>query len=755
MIWLVLAAVLVAPLTGFFGVPAHSALATPADPTALSDDEIILIESGGRIRIDDPHQEPGIRRVEWNSGSDTGWTNLTAGDFNGDGDAEIVAIRGGKIKAFDPVVQSGFQAVVFERDLDSGKTFRLIATGDFDGDDKDEIAVTHTDIGTNIQETLKIYDGGTNGTVWTITHTESFNALWQAMATGDINADGADDLAMVRNPSQAGKLLKVYSGRNWATLSSESYNFPWLALAVGNLSTQYTGHELALTRGGVLGERDSVILFRLVGSTMTNLVTNPNYRYYPYFTSLALGDLNGDGDKEVLLLRDPTQNNVALLVLNPAGQSMRSIQLAIGYGSSAWKQVRAGDLDADSREEIVVLRSDRYRVYGSPEANDSYTDTAGSFRVPAAGADTPAFAIANVDGPGQTLGPTLSVSPLTLSFDLEYGQTSPSQTVNITNSGTSDSIAWTAQVIDGTSWIVLNKTSGTTPGSLSVSANTTAVTPGTYTGKIRITGSGTNVSNSPQDITVNLTLRGLALSVSPLSLSYQVEYGQTASKTVTIGSAGGSSPIQWQAEILEGAAWLSMSATQGTSPSTVAVTVNSVAAGPGTHTGTIRIRALTAQVANSPQYITISLTVPDPGFLVTPTRLDFWQQVGDPAAPAQAVTVQHLTGPVHWAATAVSTDDWSRVATALAEGTANVSAQGVLLDGVEVLPPSWLHFTPDSGYSTQATITVSADATGLNAGLYQAVLLVVAEPGTSNRVYVVDVTFTLTEEAGYVPLLLK
>ena len=69
MIWLVLAAVLVAPLTGFFGVPAHSALATPADPTALSDDEIILIESGGRIRIDDPHQEPGIRRVEWNSGS--------------------------------------------------------------------------------------------------------------------------------------------------------------------------------------------------------------------------------------------------------------------------------------------------------------------------------------------------------------------------------------------------------------------------------------------------------------------------------------------------------------------------------------------------------------------------------------------------------------------------------------------------------------------------------------------------------------
>jgi hypothetical protein len=50
----------------------------------------------------------------------------------------------------------------------------------------------------------------------------------------------------------------------------------------------------------------------------------------------------------------------------------------------------------------------------------------------------------------------------------------------------------------------VTSTSGTTPGSVSVSINTTGLTAGTYTGSVTITSSG--ASNSPRIVSVTLTV---------------------------------------------------------------------------------------------------------------------------------------------------------------------------------------------------------------------------------------------------------
>jgi len=389
------------PLGSSFAVPADVMVSQPMAATA--DDEIILIESNGRLRVVDPHTELGIERVLWDSGADIGWTHVAAGDFNGDGDAEIVAIRGSTIKVFDPVVQSSFAPVVFERTLSGDRTFRLIATGDFDKDGRDELAVTHKDTRTGIRETLKVYDGGTNATAaeWRVAHESSYQAPWRAMATGDTNGDRADDLALVRNLTGAGKLLKICNGVKWTPLAEQSYGFDWLTLAIGNISSEYAGAEIALTRSGVMAALDSLILFRVSGSSFVDLTAEPNYRYFPHFTSMALGDLNGDGDEEIVLLRDPGVDKVSLLMVNPIGERMRAFEAAIGYGDRAWRQVRMGDLDADGRAEVVVLREDRYRIYEELGSNDSFKDTSGSFRVPPGDTDTPTLAIADVDAGAQ------------------------------------------------------------------------------------------------------------------------------------------------------------------------------------------------------------------------------------------------------------------------------------------------------------------------------------------------------------------
>ena len=98
--WVMLAilALMLAPFAGVPGVPASVAQADTTAPTdAPLDDEIIVITSTYQLRVDDPTTPTGYKPATWSSASvpgwESGWTVVAAGDFNGDGDAELVAAR--------------------------------------------------------------------------------------------------------------------------------------------------------------------------------------------------------------------------------------------------------------------------------------------------------------------------------------------------------------------------------------------------------------------------------------------------------------------------------------------------------------------------------------------------------------------------------------------------------------------------------------------------------------------------------------
>jgi hypothetical protein len=654
---------------------------------------------------------------------------------------------------FDPVVQPGRQPVTMEFNLAGGLVFRLVAVGDFDGDGRDEIAATHTAVGQDVQETLKVFDGGTSGTVWTVMHEESFNALWKDFSAGDMNGDGRDDLAGVRNVDLNPPLIKVWSGGAWGSLTQRLDNFPWFTVVLGNLSNTYAGQEMVLTRDQVLGQRNSVITFRLAGNALVNLVEGDSYLYYPPFTSVAVGDLNNDGDEEIVLLRDPLQNSVSLLVRNPVGAAMRTFQQTIGFGSTAWKLVRCGDLDGDGYDEIVVSRYDRYRIYNDPHLNDSYTDVLGGLYVNSTVGNWPSFAIGNVDGGGQASGPVLGVSPKTVAFDLEYGQASGTKSVSITNIGDGTAIAWQAAVVQGVSWLRIDKTSGNTPGTLGLSVDQAAVTPGSYAGKVRISSSSAGVTGSPQDVDVTLVVRGVSLSVSPKTMTFNVQYGSTPpSQSLTISSAGGSSVFNWEASVIEGAGWLTLSRTSGATPSTVQVSLDPLALAPGQHTGTIRVRSLDAQIADSPQFVTIIVNVQDSGLVVSPSSISLVQKEGAAGAPRQ-IQILRPGLPTDWVATALPAAQAEAVIQRLSAGEGEVTAAGVVLDGALLTPPEWLQFTPQQG-TTPNTMQVWSTAT--TAGQYGAVIMIVAtDPNTPNRVHVVDVNSLVVKGMGYLPLLFR
>ena len=354
--------IMLAPFVGVFGVPASAVQADAASPAvAPPDDEVIVITSAGQLRVDDPYTPPGYKPVSWNSGSDTGWTVVAGGDFNGDGDAELVAARGSFVKVFDPIVQPGRAPVAFTVDLGSQRNVRLLSTGDFDADGKDEFAVVNYVPGGSIQAALQIFDGVANATAgeWIQRNYAEYAIMFQDIGVGDFNADGADDLVLVRNPSQQSKLMMAWNVRNWSSIAQQGFNFSWLAVAGGNMSSATAGDEIVASRGDVLATLVSALIFRVSGSSFVDMLPNSNYKFYPYFTSVATGDLNGDADDEMLLLRDSgAASGTSLIMRNPFGAAMRDFQVAgIGGGTTAWRLVRTGDVDGDGLDEVVIILS--------------------------------------------------------------------------------------------------------------------------------------------------------------------------------------------------------------------------------------------------------------------------------------------------------------------------------------------------------------------------------------------------------------
>ena len=758
-------AIMLAPFAGVFGVPASAVQADTAAPAAALDDEIIVITSALQLRVDDPTTPTGYKPATWSStsepGWETGWTVVAAGDFNGDGDAELVAARNSELKVFDPIQQPGRARVNFSVNFGSGRNVRLLSTGDFDGDGKDEFAVIHWIPGSGNQARLVWYDGGTNATAneWIQRNSAEYGAMFQDMSTGDFNNDRADDLIMVRNVGNQ-RLVSAWNVKTWSTLAEGSYSRPWYAVAGGNLSSSNPGDEISLTRDGANAATEGLILFKVVSGAFADLAASSAWRWNPDFTSLANGDLNGDGDDEVVMLRDPVNPSTSLLMVNPAGAAMNSFEQPTGAGSTAFKIVRTGDTDGDGKDEIVILKGDRYRIYTDPNVGSQATETIGSFYAPSdpitgsSVSNLPYLAVANVDGPGVVAGPTLSVTPASLSFSLDCGDVSPLKPLSITNSGTGSSFAWQAQPIEdnGSGWLLLDTTSGTTPGTVNVRVRP-GIAKGSYTGKVRITTTDPAVQNKTVDVPVSYAALCSGFAVIPTTLNFNVPWGSTGSQSVKVSSAG---PTAWSAAVVPVApttscGWLTLGAMSGTTPSTVNVVANALTAGVGFKQCSIIFSAVDPSVPNSPQYVTVSLTVPDPGFAASPSQITLWQKI-DASTVTREVQIIRPSAPTAWTATALEGIAVTDLEDKLANGQASITDDGLVIDGV--LAPSllWLEFTPALG-TTPTTMTVSVKA-GTLAGTYHGRIFIVAAGFATQEVNVTTIVaddFPLT----FLPLVLN
>lgn len=291
-------------------------------------------------------------------------------------------------------------------------------------------------------------------------------------------------------------------------------------------------------------------------------------------SAAVLGSLPMNATTDVLLRldRNPVSETLTALVSIDGGQT--------------WTQVPGSVIQPLSNPRLGIVVGGNTSTTVFPPADLAFVE------------------VASVSMP---LPPTLAVSPASLSFSgIQDGPTPSSQTLTVSHiEGSGSGLNWTATV--NQPWLTVSPATGTTPDTGTVTVSTAGLVAGTYNGTITVSAPG--AANSPRTIPVTLTLTPPvppALAVSRTSVSFSGIAGgeNPPAQTFTITNTGGGS-LNWTAT--ENLPWLVVSPSTGTDSSTVTVTASTAGLTAGTYSGSITVASSGA--ANSPQVISVSLSV--------------------------------------------------------------------------------------------------------------------------------------------------
>jgi len=272
----------------------------------------------------------------------------------------------------------------------------------------------------------------------------------------------------------------------------------------------------------------------------------------------------------------------------------------------------------------------------------------------------------------------LVLLPDRISLSAERGAPDPAPITVLVN--TEDFITpWSAS--SGASWLKVTPGAGQTPGEVVVSLKTSNLQSGLYAAPITFL---------PGPKTLNVTLAvnepgtGGNLTVAPGQLTFYATQGEGNPAPLTISVSSIGSNVNWVAS--EPAPWLSINPVGGSTPDTLTATVDTSGLAPGRHETVITFEPGGIQV---PVSLELYSRPGESGLALIPSTLSFVATAGQPAPPAQQLTIQQAGGgAAAW--TAVTSANWVRLS-------------------------SYTGTTP-------ATIDVTVDPTGLPPGSYTATI---------------------------------
>ena len=724
---------------------------SPKSPVVGGDEELAYIDAAGFINIVDPLTASATPFYRSPTG---GYFDMVSLDVNGDGVNELLAITSSTAKLLVPS-NSGGTPPQFERSI-SGFHYISVSAGDFIPGDggRDEIVLQYTD---DTEYTVQIYDGNATGTAWNIVYNATFGGGWRRLRAGDIDGFAGDELIMVREGGD--NLIRIiqYTGPNvWTKLLSTTYDYPWLDLVTGNTHLDNGNiEEIIATRSGVYGNLYSFFDWQYYDGDLHPLDRS---KHYPYFFDIATGDVNGSGDDEVFLIRDPIDVTKSSLVGRNWGSDTMLNPWKLTLGRDL-QRIEMGDVDGDGKDEIVIAQSGSYRVYWSPDTDYNHSnDIPISLRKPVV------IQLGDFDGSG-LLPPRMYVSPLALGFTMTRGDAPPpAQTFEVTNIG--GGVISNVHVDTRTEWLEVTPFDAQPPATFTVRMKdeVSSMDAGTYDATITVTGVSPNgeVINGTQIVNVRLTITptGPMLEVLPDRYDFNINFGGVlpTPEPLVIRNIGDGGPILYRIEVTtsDGSDWLRLNRYQGYTDDTVVVTLAAQNLPPGDYTALITVTA-DAALTGSPATIPVTLHIEATGMVVTPAEL-YMQVFKDQPSPIHKVHVDQSSegsGAIHWYAYVVPSGDWwEDFAPLYQKGQVQVKRteaglQFIEPDGTQHLLQyiPWMNLTPDHGI-TPRDIQVTVDPAQAPVGTNHVTIIIDGGPGTPNRFQGVDVTVVVAAHNG-------
>jgi hypothetical protein len=284
--------------------------------------------------------------MEFSVGHDSHPTSVALGDFNNDQFLDIVITN----LAFDSIgVLIGYGNGSFETEIsysmESGSAPECVCTGDFNNDNRTDIAVAN--YGSSTVGVLLGFGNGSFGTL--STYSTGFESLPIFVTTGDFNNDQALDIVAANFRIDSVAVFLGYGNGSFApavNYSTGTGSDP-IAIFVADFNKDNQS-DLAVANsengnvGILFGNGDGS--FQTVITYSTGFQSNPD--------SIVAGDLNNDNWLDIILA-DSTSDNIAILLAYKNG----TFGSPIMYTDSSFANPSAlvlGDYNYDNQIDIIV-----------------------------------------------------------------------------------------------------------------------------------------------------------------------------------------------------------------------------------------------------------------------------------------------------------------------------------------------------------------------------------------------------------------